>query len=121
MTEEEKAPYNKLAKADDERYQKQMAQYKDKKWFTMDDGSKSTDEKNQHLFKRKTMKSKAADKSQGKSKLMNKSKASAKPEGKAEGAKSEKKSKVSLTPRRSTGGKKKQETEAAESVESDDS
>ena len=118
MTEEEKAPYNKQAKADEERYQKQMAQYKEKKWFTMTDGSKSTDEKNQHLFKRKIM---AVDKSQGKSKLMNKSKASAKPEGKAEGAKSEKKSKVSLTPRRSTGGKKKQETEAAESVESDDS
>ena len=99
-----------------------MAQYKEKKWFTMEDGSKSTDEKNQHLYKRKRiMKLKAAEKSQGKSKLMNKSKASAKPEGKAEGAKSEKKSKVSLTPRRSTGGKKKQETEAAESVESDDS
>ena len=52
---------------------------------------------------------------------MNKSKASAKPEVKAGGAKSEKKSKLSVTPRRSTGGNKKQESEAAESVESDDS
>ena len=54
MNEEERAPYEKLAKVDDERYKKQMAQYKEKKWFTMEDGSKSTDEKNQNLFKRKT-------------------------------------------------------------------
>ena len=52
---------------------------------------------------------------------MNKSKAAAKPESKSGGAKLEKKSKLSVTPRRSTGGNKKQESEAAESVESDDS
>ena len=58
-SEEEKAPYVKMAADDEQRYQKQIADFEKKGWFTMGDGSKSTDAKNAHLIKKKSKKPKA--------------------------------------------------------------
>ena len=57
--EEEKAPYVKMAAEDEQRFQKQTAEFAKKGWFTMGDGSKSTDAKNAHLIKKKSKKRKA--------------------------------------------------------------
>jgi len=51
MGEKERAPYEKLHEHDAARVVKQNAERAKKGYFTLDDGSKSTDEKNAKLFK----------------------------------------------------------------------
>lgn len=51
MGQKEKAPYEKLHDQDVARVAKQTADREKKGYFTLDDGSKSTDPKNAKLFK----------------------------------------------------------------------
>ena len=57
-TEEVKAPYYKMAEEDSKRFARQTDELKKLGYYTLDDGSKSTDEKNKHLFKVKAKKGK---------------------------------------------------------------
>ena len=61
-SEEEKAPYVKQAAADQQRVVKQTEELKRKGFYTLADGSKSTDEKNKALFKVKAKKGKEEEK-----------------------------------------------------------
>jgi len=51
MGDKERAPYEKMHDTDVARVEKQNAERAKKGYFTLDDGSKSTDEKNAKLFK----------------------------------------------------------------------
>ena len=51
MGEKERAPYEKMHDTDVARVAKQNAEREKKGYFILDDGSKSTDEKNAKLFK----------------------------------------------------------------------
>jgi len=51
MGDKEKAPYEKMHDTDVARVAKQNAEREKKGYFMLDDGSKSTDEKNAKLFK----------------------------------------------------------------------
>jgi urocanate hydratase len=42
LTDKEKEPYNKLAEADKKRYEKQMKEWEDKGYYTLEDGTKSS-------------------------------------------------------------------------------
>ena len=53
MSEKEKAPYEKMSEADKVREEKQKAELAKKGFFTLSDGTKSTDPTNSHLFKLK--------------------------------------------------------------------
>lgn len=62
MSEKDKAPWEALKQKDVKRHEKQMAEREKKGYFTLDDGSKSTDAANAKLFKEKKSK-KTADES----------------------------------------------------------
>ena len=53
MTDKEKEPYEKLAREDKERHQRQEEELKKKGYFTLEDGTKSTAAQNSHLWKEK--------------------------------------------------------------------
>ena len=61
-SEEEKAPYVKRAEEDKARLARQTEELKAKGYYTLENGSKSTDEKNAHLFKVKAKKGKEEEK-----------------------------------------------------------
>ena len=63
MSDKEKEPYEAMKAKDVARRDKQMLEREKKGYFTLDDGSKSTDEKNAKLFKKKTPKDKNKDES----------------------------------------------------------
>ena len=60
-SEEVKAPYIKRAEEDKLRQARQIEELKTKGHYTLEDGSKSTDEKNVHLFKVKAKKLKGEE------------------------------------------------------------
>lgn len=43
MSEKDKQPYEKMHQDDVKRFEKETAEFKKKGWFTMQDGTKSTD------------------------------------------------------------------------------
>ena len=49
-----KEPYHKMADKDKQRYDKQVAELKRKGYYTLEDGTKSTDKENSNLLKSKT-------------------------------------------------------------------
>lgn len=52
LDDKARAPYLKKAEQDKERHAKQLAELEKKGYFKLEDGSKSTDEKNAPLFKK---------------------------------------------------------------------
>lgn len=74
MSEMEKAPYEKMNEKDKARMEKQLAELNKKGFFTMPDGSKSTDPQNVPK-KRKSMKVLEKTKDADKSKRMSGAKA----------------------------------------------
>lgn len=58
MTDESKKPYDDKASGDKERRNKQMAELKQKGFFTLDDGTKSTDPSNKNKLSRSKSKTK---------------------------------------------------------------
>ena len=56
ISKKEKAPYVKKAEEDTKRYERQVEELKKKGYFTLGDGSKSTDRKNAQLFRAKKKK-----------------------------------------------------------------
>ena len=61
MTDDQKAPYEKMAETDKVRFEKQMAEREKKGYFILDDKSKSTDPQNAKLFKPKKVKESQSD------------------------------------------------------------
>ena len=52
MSDEQKEPFNKLAQADKERYDRQKQELDTQGYFTLDDGTKSTDPVNLNKSKK---------------------------------------------------------------------
>ena len=60
-SEKEKAPYIKLAEEDKKRFDRQVEELKKKGYYTLEDGSKSTDPANASLLQRKKSKATAEE------------------------------------------------------------
>ena len=62
-TDDDKAPYQKMADESKVRFEKQVAELKKKGYYTLEDGSKSTDPQNAQLLKVKKKTTKKTDES----------------------------------------------------------
>lgn len=62
MSEEQKAPYQKKHEIDKVRYEKQCKELEKKGYYTLSDGSKTTDPQNSHMLKVKKKRAKTPNK-----------------------------------------------------------